>query len=124
MDAGKVIKDARLRKGMTQEELGERVGVQKSAIAKYENGRVVNIKRSVLQKLAKALDLNPSELFESDQVKSDWAKKDPETTDANGEKAAALLLDKEFVELFSMYKTLNSEKKKQVKDFILFLSRG
>lgn len=119
MDAGKVIKDARLRKGMTQEELGERVGVQKSAIAKYENGRVINIKRSVLQKLAKALDLNPSELIESD-----WVKKDPEATNENGAKAAALLLDKEFVELYPMYESLNAEKKKQVKDFIFFLSNS
>ena len=40
MSIGKLIKDARIAKGLTQEELGELVGVQKSAIAKYENGRV------------------------------------------------------------------------------------
>ena len=49
MDIGKIIKDARIAKGLTQEELGAIVGVQKSAIAKYENGRVVNIKRSTLE---------------------------------------------------------------------------
>lgn len=63
MDIGKLIKDARIEKGLTQEELGALVGVQKSAIAKYENGRVVNIKRSTLQKLAKALDLKGSDLI-------------------------------------------------------------
>ena len=36
---------------------------EKSAIAKYENGRVVNIKRSTLQKLALALDLRGSDLI-------------------------------------------------------------
>ena len=45
MEIGKKIKEARLEKGMTQEELGKIVGLQKSAIAKYETGRVVNIKR-------------------------------------------------------------------------------
>lgn len=118
MDIGKIIKDARLQKGLTQEELGELVGVQKSAIAKYENGRVVNIKRSNLQKLAKALDLKPSDLI----IESDWnekIKKDPETT---GAKAAAMLLNQEFVELYHMYEALNAEKKKQVKDFIYFIS--
>ncbi len=63
MEIGKLIKAARLEKGLTQEELGEIVGVQKSAIAKYESGKVVNIKRSTLQKLAIALDLNGSDFF-------------------------------------------------------------
>ena len=66
MDVGKRIKDARLAKGLTQEELGAMVGLQKSAIAKYENGRVVNIKRSTLHKLAKALDLRGSDLIEDE----------------------------------------------------------
>ncbi len=71
MDIGQKIKEARLKKGMTQEELGNFVGLQKSAIAKYENGRVVNIKRSTLQKLAIALDLKGSDLIiEGNEKKS------------------------------------------------------
>ena len=53
-----------MAKGITQEELGKLVGVQKSAVAKWENGRVVNIKRSTLQKLAIALDIKGSDLIE------------------------------------------------------------
>ena len=63
MKIGEKIKRARKTKGMTQEELGNIVGVQKSAIAKYESGRVVNIKRSTLQKIASALNIRPSELI-------------------------------------------------------------
>lgn len=63
MELGEVIKKARLEKNMTQQALGEIVGVQKSAIAKYENGRIVNIKRSTLQKIASALNIRPSELL-------------------------------------------------------------
>lgn len=63
MEVGQLIKEARIAKGLTQEQLGEIVGVQKSAIAKYENGRVVNIKRSTLQKLAVALGLKGSDLI-------------------------------------------------------------
>lgn len=63
MDIGKKIRDARILKGYTQEELGALIGVQKSAIAKYENGRVVNIKRSTLQKIAEVLNMRPSELI-------------------------------------------------------------
>ena len=63
MEIGAKIKNARLAKGLTQEELGKLVGVQKSAIAKYENGRVVNIKRGTLQGLANALGLKGSDLI-------------------------------------------------------------
>lgn len=62
-DIGKMIRDARIAKGLTQEQLGTIAGVQKSAIAKYENGRVVNIKRNTLQKIAKALDLKEADLI-------------------------------------------------------------
>lgn len=64
---GNKIKAARIAKGMTQEELGKCLGVQKSAIAKYENGRVVNIKRSTLKKISDVLDIRPSELIFDDQ---------------------------------------------------------
>ena len=63
MEIGQKIRQARLAKNMTQEELGKVVGLQKSDIAKYESGRVVNIKRSTIQKLALALDLRGSDLI-------------------------------------------------------------
>lgn len=62
MRIGDVIKQARIQKGYTQEELAELVGVQKSAVAKWENGRVSEIKRSNLQGLAQALGINPVSL--------------------------------------------------------------
>ena len=71
MEIGSLIKEARLANGLTQEELGSIVGVQKSAIAKYESGRVVNIKRSTLQKLAAALNLKGSDLIEEKPTAED-----------------------------------------------------
>lgn len=67
MNIGNKIKAARIAKGMTQEELGKCLGVQKSAIAKYESGRVVNIKRSTLKKISDILDIRPSELIFDEQ---------------------------------------------------------
>lgn len=43
--------------------LGARIGVQKAAIYKYENGLVVNLKRSILEKLAIVLDTTPTYLM-------------------------------------------------------------
>jgi transcriptional regulator with XRE-family HTH domain len=43
------------------------LGLQKSAIAKYENGRVVNIKRSTLKKISEVLDIRAAELISDEQ---------------------------------------------------------
>lgn len=67
-EMGSRIRDLRLDAGLTQEQLGEMVGLQKSAIAKYENGKTENMKRSVIQKMAEVLGVSPSYLmgFEDD----------------------------------------------------------
>lgn len=62
-DTGDIIRKRRIELGMTQEELGDKLGLQKSAIAKYENGRVENLKRSTIQKLAEVLEVSPSYLM-------------------------------------------------------------
>lgn len=110
MDIGKKIKDARLAKGLTQEELGNLVGLQKSAIAKYENGRVVNIKRSTLQKLAQALDLRGSDLI---------IESNPREA---AELSAKVLLDVELMDAIERYYTLTAEKQKMVRDLIRSMS--
>jgi transcriptional regulator with XRE-family HTH domain len=76
MNIGDKIRSARISKGMTQEELGKAIGVQKSAIAKYENGRVVNIKRSVLKKLSDILGIAPSELIFDAYIEDEQKKND------------------------------------------------
>lgn len=63
MNIGNIIKDARIRKGLTQEQLASFVGVQKSAVAKWETGRVSEIKRGNLQRIALALGIDPSVLL-------------------------------------------------------------
>lgn len=66
MTMGDKIRQARIERGYTQEELGEIIGVQKSAVAKYENGRVTNLKRAVIIKLAQALNVSPIYLIGDD----------------------------------------------------------
>ena len=63
MDMATRIKERRLAMDYTQEELASKLGLQKSAIAKYENGRVENIKRSIIQKMASILECSPSYLM-------------------------------------------------------------
>ena len=62
-NTGEMIKYYRKKLDLTQEELGNYVGVQKSAIAKYENGRIENLKRSTIEKLSELFGILPSELL-------------------------------------------------------------
>ena len=106
MELGEKIRNARLAKKLTQEELGKLVGVQKSAIAKYENGRVVNIKIRTMQKLAKALDIRGEDLI---------IESNPEEAD---ELNAKVLLDMELMDAIELYYTLSAEKQKMIRDLI------
>lgn len=108
MHIGDKIKSARLKKGLTQEALGELLGVQKSAIAKYESGRVVNIKRSTLKKISDVLDIRPAELITG--------------IEENPVKAAGLhariLTDNELMEAIKEYYELSASSQKMVRDLI------
>lgn len=66
------IKERRKIMGYTQTELGEKLGLQASAIAKYENGRVENIKRSIIADMARVLECSPCYLldWEKEQIES------------------------------------------------------
>ena len=63
METADIIKTLRERNGWTQEELGEKVGVKKSAVAKWENGRVENLKRNMIESLSSIFGVTPSYLM-------------------------------------------------------------
>ena len=63
MNMGDRIKSLRISHNMTQEELGKKIGVQKSAIRKYEKGEVINIKRATIETLSKIFNVSPSYLM-------------------------------------------------------------
>lgn len=58
---GEAIKKARLRQNLTQEELGERVGVKRSQICKLENGKS-SITLSTMSRVFKALGITTATL--------------------------------------------------------------
>lgn len=71
MDMGERLKELRLKKGATQEEVGKVINVTKPTIMKYEKGLVENLKRSSIEKLAKYFEVAPSYLMCLDENKTD-----------------------------------------------------
>lgn len=62
IDIGTRIKDLRKLAGLSQEELGRRVGVQRAAINKYEKGTVTNIPIHTIEQMAIIFDVSPTYL--------------------------------------------------------------
>lgn len=81
---GKRIKECREQAGLTQEELGEKLGLQRAAINKYEKGHVENMKRATIKRMADIFDVSPSWLmgFEEDYQEDYQEDPIPRTKDA------------------------------------------
>ena len=60
---GRALRDARVSKGMTQAELGEKSGRAQSAIGKIERGPVSGVPLNVLFEVAEAIPISLAELF-------------------------------------------------------------
>lgn len=57
---GEAIRQARKRQGLTQEQLGERMGVQRAQISKIENGK--NVAYSTIMRAFRALGAQSASL--------------------------------------------------------------
>ena len=77
MKVSEQIKSLRIEKGISQEELGKIVGVQRAAVQKWESGATQNLKRTVIQKLAEYFNVNPAVFVDDDF----YELISPETTD-------------------------------------------
>ena len=128
MEIGEKIRRARLKKGLSQAELGEKLGVQRSAVSKWEKGQVVNIKRSTLLKLSKYLEIPPPELIDDESSMID------STQDTQEEKPVQQVeppkgfrivsedeLDDIWGKIVEMSSILNANRKKKLMEYALEL---
>lgn len=99
MSVGDKIKTLRKAMGLTQTELGERVGVKKNAVSKWECGRVEDIPTSTIRALANLFDVPPSYLIDDEAPASE----------------APDILDEIDVAFYGDYKVLNEEHKETLR---------
>ena len=62
-EIGLKIKEFRLKQGLTQTQLGEKLGVGAAAVNKWESGLVKNIKRETIQRISMVLNISPVTLI-------------------------------------------------------------
>lgn len=68
MGVGEKIKSLRKSMGLTQTELGDKVGVKKNAVSKWECGRVEDIPTSTIKALATLFGVPTSYLIDDEKA--------------------------------------------------------
>ena len=105
MTTGERIRYYRKLNDMSMVELAHRIGVQHSAIYKYEKGIVTNIPKENIEKIAAVFDIPPYELV-------DWLTDDP---------VPDLKLNAEERAFMTLYRKLTERNKQAVQSYLDFI---
>ena len=114
---GKRVRHRRWMVGMTQQQLGEKVGIKFQQIQKYETG-MNRISASRLWDIAHALGVPVSFFFEGLGDEAEAATPESEAALARGD----LLADKEALELVRSYYAIPEEQRRRLFDLARVLS--
>ena len=116
MEFKDILKQQRIAHGYTQEELGKMVGLQKAAIYKYENGLLINPKRSLIQKLAEIFNVSPAYMMGIDNKEKQTYFDDPETV-----KMVQFMHDNpQYKVMFDSTRDLDPKSVQEIMEFIKF----
>jgi transcriptional regulator with XRE-family HTH domain len=101
------LKETRIKKGLSQEDLAKMLGVSKQAVQKYESGAVTNVPLATVEKLAVLLDTTPAYLVE-------WDSKSTKPATGDGDR-----LLNENIEIF---KRLNPSQQREVLRYLRYFA--
>lgn len=118
INPGIKIKELRVISGMSQEELGKRVGVQRAAINKYEKGTVTNIPIATIEKIAQVFDVSPTYI-----VGWNGNNENPLSAEVKVLQGVKTFYGVESVELLEDFTNLTAVGKKRVQQYVADMSR-
>ena len=109
---GERIKELRLLAEMSQEELGNRVGVQRAAINKYEKGTVENIPIKTIERMAQVFEVSPAYIV-------GWTTQEASlSAEVKTIQGVSYFYGKESVELLESFNNLTPKGKKKVLQYV------
>lgn len=111
---GSRIKEVRERKGLTQKQVAEEVGITEATLSRYEND-LREPKAEIVSKLAKTLGVSSDFLLCKTNVQQPWWEKDEEPTDIELE---------EFIKNNSNIKLMGDPLDEKAKDDVLMFLRA
>lgn len=101
---GTRIRELRTLAGMSQEELGKRVGVQRAAINKYEVGSVTNIPIATIEKMAAIFEVSPTYIVGWNEASSN-----PLSAEVKVLQGVKLFYGADAVDLLELYTSLSKD---------------
>lgn len=107
---GQRIKERRKELKMSADELGAKLGKNRSTIFRYENGDIENLPLDILEPIAEALQTTPEYLMGWQEVQKN--------NDALTDIIIKLRADKEFLSVVEILNELDSEKLSSVKQML------
>lgn len=110
MNIGLRIKERRKELKMSADELGKKLGKDRSTIYRYEKGDIENLPLDILEPIAKALETTPQYLM-------GWEKIEKKA-DTISDVVLRMKTDSEFMSLVETLNTLDSEKIRGVKQML------
>lgn len=110
---GQRIRELRILSGLSQEELGRRVGVQRAAINKYEKGTVENIPIKTIEQLARIFDVSPTYIVGWQEFSQDGL-----ATEVKIIQGVKRFYGNDAVDLLETYTNLTLTGKRRVKQYI------
>lgn len=112
MTVGQKIKDLRIKKNLSQEDVAKSIGSTKQAIYKYETGIVTNIPIDKISMLADLFGVSPAYLM-------GWDSKAEKTNDAIADIVVRMRTDNEFFDVIELISNLDNDKLKLIKQMLL-----
>ena len=109
---GEKIYKLRSERGLTLEELAQKIGVGKSTVQKWETGSIKEMRRDKIQALADALGVSPEFFFDLPKDEQYY------TDDEAREMIEFLKNNKDYKVLFDALKTIRPSDIDSVKEFI------
>lgn len=110
---GTRIKELRRIYGMSQEELGKRVGVQRAAINKYEKGTVTNIPIQTIEQIARTFDVSPTYIVGWDDTNAN-----PLAVEVKLLAGIKNIYGKDVVDLLESYMEVTKEGKTKIHNYV------
>ena len=112
MTKGERIKNLRILKGMSQEELAKRLETTKQTISKYEKNIVTNIPSDRIEAMAKVLESTPEYIL-------GWIELTEEKdNEAMSDIIVRMRMDSDFLSVVESLYSLNGEQLKGVKQML------
>lgn len=103
------IKVLRKKAGLTQEELGEILGIQKASVQKYEKGTISNPKPEMVEKMAKVFNVTPSHIMGWDRFDEKTLSKEVKILEEIGR-----LFGMAGIEVFNLLLQMNEDGRRKV----------